>query len=102
MDIQFKLLYQYRSVWPRGYAQDSTSRGPRCESYVLCIFRNLFVFLFLESFFFFFFFWGGGGGGGVVFALLFGSSIFVCLIACVLFMATGNRRGRYYLLNLYH
>ena len=88
IDIQLKLLSLYRSVWPRGYAKDSTSRGPRFESYVF------FKEIFFNPLVFFFLFCGRGGGG--VFTLLFGSSIFVCLIACVMFMATVNRRGRYY------
>ena len=57
------------------------------------LFYSLSIFFF---FFFFFFFFLRVGGGGGLFTLLFWSSIFVCLIACVMFMATVNRRGRYY------
>ena len=66
---------------PRGYAKDSTSRGPRfepCEN-----------FLFVYSLFLFFFF-------HLLFLVWKFDVLFVGVLVVLFLMVTVNRRGRYY------
>ena len=72
----------------------------RSKVRILWVFlRN--IFFYSLSIFFFFLFFAGGGGGGGIYSFVWGSSIFVCLIACDMFMATVNRRGSLLLLRMH-